>query len=221
MRKRGVLPKGKTSTRWTQDLAYAVGLIATDGCLSSNGRSIILVSKDRDQLKNFLACIRRKDISIGVHVSGSGKRACRVQISDVEFYGFLLGIGLTQRKSKTLGALVIPGRYFFDFLRGVFDGDGSTYAYMDRRWRGSYLLYTQFASASPAFLGWLRGEVRDRLGISGHMTRTIGYSTRQLKYGTRESCTLLPAMYSRKGRICLSRKRLKIERSLRILGKRL
>ena len=31
---------------WTSDLAHVVGLIATDGCLSKNGRTIAITSKD-------------------------------------------------------------------------------------------------------------------------------------------------------------------------------
>ncbi len=40
--------------RWNANLAYAVGLIAADGCLSKDGRHIILVSKDIEQLLDFL-----------------------------------------------------------------------------------------------------------------------------------------------------------------------
>ncbi len=35
--------------KWTANLAYAVGLITTDGCLSKDGRHIDLTSKDLEQ----------------------------------------------------------------------------------------------------------------------------------------------------------------------------
>ena len=43
---------------WNKNLAYAVGLITTDGCLSKDGRHIDLTSKDINLLKDFLrGCI--------------------------------------------------------------------------------------------------------------------------------------------------------------------
>lgn len=39
-------PKGKP-VKWSPKIAYAVGLITTDGSLSKDGRHIDLTSKDR------------------------------------------------------------------------------------------------------------------------------------------------------------------------------
>ena len=38
---------------WSSDMAYAVGLMATDGHLSIDGRHLDLTSKDVEQLENF------------------------------------------------------------------------------------------------------------------------------------------------------------------------
>src|SRR3989338_5658815 len=94
-----------------------------------------------------------------------------VQLKNVLFYRFLTSVGLTPNKSKTIGPLKIPGDFFFDFLRGVFDGDGSTYSYWDPRWKSSFMFYTEFASASPNFINWLREEIRLHVGLRGHMSR--------------------------------------------------
>ena len=42
---------------WTPQFAYAVGLIATDGCLVGDGKTVAFVSKDRDLVQTFKACI--------------------------------------------------------------------------------------------------------------------------------------------------------------------
>ena len=42
----------------------------------------------------------------------------QIQFGDVVFYQWLLSLGLTPNKSKTIGPLKIPYEYFFDFLRG-------------------------------------------------------------------------------------------------------
>jgi hypothetical protein len=42
---------------WNTNLAYAIGLITTDGSLSSDGRHIIFVSKDVALIKTFKRCL--------------------------------------------------------------------------------------------------------------------------------------------------------------------
>ena len=108
-------------------MAYTVGLIATDGCLSK-GHLIDLTSKDREQLENYIKCLGINN-KIGKKDSGQGKTAFRVQFRNVFFYNFLVSLGLSPAKSKTIGVLKIPNKYFFDFLRGSFDGDGCSYSY--------------------------------------------------------------------------------------------
>jgi hypothetical protein len=94
---------------WTQGLAYAVGLLATDGCLSGDRKTVVLVSKDRSLLETFLSCVGSQA------PIGRDHKALRVQIADVGFYVWLESIGLTRRKSLTLGPLAIPEDLFLHF----------------------------------------------------------------------------------------------------------
>jgi len=82
-----------------------------------------------------------------------------VQFTNVKFYKFLLGIGLMPAKSKILKQMRIPNKYFFDFLRGHFDGDGTFYSYWDKRWKSSFMFYLSFASASLAHLVWCASKL--------------------------------------------------------------
>ena len=221
MKKRGTKPKGKVKIEWSPEFAYAIGLLTTDGCLSKDGRHIDLTSKDREQLLNFMRCLGIKN-KIGWKSSGfSGRRFTRVQFGDVIFYNFLLDIGLTPRKSKTIDSLKIPPEYFFDFLRGHFDGDGTFYSYWDPRWRSSFMFYTVFISASKKHVDWLRGRIGALLSIRGHITKSINDSVYQLKYAKAESLKLLPKLYYDTSVVCLSRKRAKIEKALKIAGEQL
>lgn len=219
--KPGFNPKRNISRVWTPSLAYAIGLLATDGCMARRTTLIDLTSKDREQLENFNKAVG-VDFTIGQKQSSAGNQCMRVQFKSVLFYNFLLSIGLTPAKSKTLGAVRVPPRYFFDFLRGCFDGDGSTYSYWDPRWRSSFMFYTAFVSASRKHIDWLQKEIFNRLGIQGHRTGTGKKgSVYQLKYAKADSLKLLRKMYPTKKVLCLSRKRLKIERMLAIIGERL
>lgn len=213
MGKRGVKPKGKVALAWTPKLAYAIGLIVSDGNLSPSGRHVVFVSKDRQQLNNYMHAL-----GIQVHLKPD---AIRVQFGDILFYHFLQSIGLMPNKSKVIGKIEIPPELFFDFLRGSFDGDGCTYSYFDPRWPTSFLFYTTFVSASKKHVDWLREEIFNRLGILGHISTTNKRSLFQLRYAKRDSLKLLRSIYYAPGVICLSRKRLKIQKALRIMGERL
>ncbi|MBI4079940.1 hypothetical protein HY414_01800 [Candidatus Kaiserbacteria bacterium] len=224
MGKRGPKPgfnaKRRIDTAWSPKLAYAVGLLATDGCLSPPGHLIDLTSKDLEQLENYRRCLG-VELNVTSKNGGNGKTYPRIQFKNVLFYKFLLSIGLTPAKSKTLGPLKIPGKYFFDFLRGVFDGDGCTYSYWDPRWKSSYMYYVCFASASYPFVQWLQITIERYLSIRGHVTHSRE-TLFQLKYAKSDGLKILRRIYlgAQRGTY-LSRKRLKIERMLAIVGEQL
>ncbi len=203
---------------WNEDLAYAVGLITSDGCLSNDGRHINLTSKDIDQLSNF-AKILNINNTIGTKKSGhfNNKLYYQIQFGSVSFYKFLISIGLTPNKSKTIGCIKIPQEYFIDFLRGSLDGDGFTYSYFDKRWKNSFMLYTGFVSASRAHLEWIKDQIAFLYGVNGH----ILYKNKvfSLTYAKNASLILLKKIYYKKDLVCLKRKRLKIKASLGIIAR--
>jgi hypothetical protein len=209
---------------WSQQLGYAVGLIASDGCLSSDMRHLNFVSKDLEQIETLREClgIRAK---IAEHKSGranSTELYYRLQWRDTVLYDFFLSIGLTPKKSLNIGALDIPDDYFFDFLRGSFDGDGCFYSYFDPRWKNSFMFYVTLSSASEMHIKWLRENLQRLVNIKGHITFSKkGKGIFNLKYAKKESLILLANVYKERGAPCLSRKKLKISDALRIVGKSL
>ena len=222
MGQRGPKPKGKIEIQWSSKFAYAIGLLVSDGNLSPNGRHISFMSKDVELVELY-----QKSLGVSLHIgkksssTNSDKKYFVVQFGDVLFYAFLLEIGLMPNKSKVIGSIKIPNEYFFDFLRGVFDGDGCTHSYYDPRWKSSFMFYTIFASGSIVYIHWLQEEIFVRLGIKGHITKALKNSAYQLKYAKKDSLLLLRAMYQNTILQSLSRKHLKIEEMLRIIGERL
>jgi hypothetical protein len=209
-------PLGKVKIEWSPEFAYAIGLIVTDGCLSGS-KIINLTSKDKEQIQKFLYCLQ-VSYKIGRKSSGSEgkKKYFVVQIGDVLFCRFLNSIGITPHKSKTIGVVKLPDLYFYDFLRGHFDGDGTFYSYWDPRWRSSFVFYTEFISASKTHIDWIRSELFNRLKISGHISKSVNSSVYQLKFAKAESLKLLPRLYYNPEVVCLSRKRIKIEDALAV-----
>src|SRR3989338_2827427 len=214
--KRGPKPNGQVKIEWSPRFAYAIGLLTADGCLSKDGRHIDLTSKDKPQVVLFRKCLGLAT-KVSTKLSGSGNLAYCVQFSDVLFYRFLLSIGLSPAKSKTIARVSIPNEYFLDFVRGYFDGDGCSYSFYDSVFKKSYRFYISFTSASPIFFDWLRAKIKSVLNISGHIGHYRDTPYIQLKYSKKEAVVLSKRMYYRAGTLCLRRKYSKIAKSLRII----
>lgn len=205
----GIKPKEKVTKKWSPDLAYAVGLLTTDGNLSPDGRHINLTSKDIDQIRTFKCCLGLKNkIGKKSREPGKDKKYFQVQFGDVAFYAWLKSLGLSAKKSKTLGALKIPDGFFFDFLRGHFDGDGCISTYWDRRWHSSYMFYLRFISASLKHLKWLQKTVKRLNRIEGQVKSNS--HVYELAFAKKSSRILFDKMYYSENIPSLKRKKLKI-----------
>lgn len=154
-------------TTWSPGLAYVVGLLATDGNLSPDARHISFTSKD-EVLALTVKRILKLDNKISMKARGGevSKKYYVTQFGSVDFYRFLLSIGLTPAKSKTLQRLAIPKIYFQHFLRGCIDGDGNICEFMHPQSRQTQLR-VRLASASPVFLKWIHEEVKLHVGVNG------------------------------------------------------
>lgn len=200
---------------WSSRLAYAVGLIATDDCLVRDGRHIAFVTQDEDLMEAWLACIGHND-RYRQNLSSAGTPVYRVQVSDARLYRWLLGLGLTPRKSLTLGAIDVPSAYFAPFARGLLDGDGSIYVTRHQPTKAAYpdywyeRLWTFFTSASNAHVDWLRSQIAAEYGMNGWIEvtrRPLRNEFFRLRYGKRDSLVLLAALYADHDVPCLQRKK--------------
>lgn len=200
-------------------LAYAVGLITTDGCLYSDQRHISFTSADKQLIQTFNKCLGKSNrITINPRSSLSKSDTFRVQIGDVVLYRWLMKIGLSPNKSLNLGSIKIPDKYFADFLRGHLDGDGSIIKYEDRylqHLNPKYIyqrLFIYFLSASKRHLIWLRKSITRLTTLSGSLNKKISKSQRGkhqlyvLKFSTKEAKKLLNWIYYKPNLPCLKRK---------------
>ncbi len=218
MNRPGPKPKGRVNTHWRPELAYAVGLIASDGSLSKNGRHINFTSKDMDLIQTFQNCLGLEDLKIGKKARSKDKEKIysQVQFGDVLFYKWLVNIGMSSNKSLTLGALQIPDKYFFDFLRGEWDGDGTIYCSRDKRWKNSFMVSMNFASGSTSFLLWLQKKINKELGTTGHIHK--GKRVLQLRYARKDSRKIFDTMFYKQNLPHLSRKFAKAQKIFTMTG---
>jgi len=185
--------KYKKSYSWSADLAYIVGLFASDGCLINNGRHLNITSKDWELIQTVMTILNKK-VKVSVKKSNYGGSAFNLQFSDVALYDFLLKTGLTPAKSKTIRKLLIPPEMYRDFLRGYFDGDGTFYGYWDKRWPNSLMYYCALISASPIFLEWIQ-ESNSILALVTKGKLKPGVRSHVLIYAKTDSRKLFNFMY--------------------------
>ncbi len=219
-----IMPKQKLPNKnfvWDSNLAYAVGLLVTDGNLSKDGRHINFRSSETLLLNTFKNCLSLKN-KIG-HTDG--QRGYRVQFGDAQFYRWLLKIGLFPAKTYTIREIKVPDKFFRDFLRGHLDGDGSIQVYTDkyniyrgRRYSNSRI-FTRFISASEKHIVWLRRKIINLAGVKGAFIANKPKSKNhvpiyEIKFAKKESIKLLKWIYYKKELPCLERKRKIAEKAI-------
>ena len=190
---------------WTSELAYAVGLMATDGCLVDDGRHLSFTSCDRELVETVLQIFNRRGCYREARTA-AGNPVFRAQFGNARLYRWLMSIGLTPRKSLTLGGIDVPDPHFLPLVRGLLDGDGSIYRRVQRPTRKTYPFYeydrllVYFTSASRSHVDWLDRRLRTVLGICGYVEWRKATTARRdffrLRFGKRDSVRLLAELYA-------------------------
>jgi hypothetical protein len=163
-----------------QNLWYLVGLITSDGCLSSDKRHIDITSKDKDFLTELKEAVSINN-KIGIKYNIIKQKAYHIQFANRNFYDFLLSVGLTPNKSLTLGTLNVPDKFFVDFLRGLIDGDGCIRTWIhpsNKKEQWSLRIY----SGASVFINWLKNVIVSLLKTKGRIYREKS-NIWTLKYG--------------------------------------
>ena len=186
---------------WTDDLAYAVGLIATDGGLVGRG-AIAFKSKDIQLINTYLCAVGRRAKPYLVR-GGSGSVTYHVQFGDIALYRWLEAIGICPRKSLVLGAIDVPSQFLYPLARGLLDGDGTIAHYVHRPTRRLYPSYeyerliVKFHSASRSHIEWLQAQFASR-GFSGALVverRRAKTTMYVLQFGKKAAGSVLTCLY--------------------------
>lgn len=173
-------------------------------------------SSEIEQLENFKHCLNLKN-KIGTTRNGD-VISYRVQFGDVQFYRWLMKIGLFPHKTYDIGSIAVPDKYFRDFLRGHLDGDGSITTYTDyyNTFKNPKYVYermfVRFISASKTHILWLKDKILKNFHVDGpvHEAKTKienHVSIYVIKFGKKESIKLLKQIYYDNDIPCLTRKR--------------
>ena len=198
--------KTTLALEWSPEMAYIVGLTATDGCLFSGRRKINFKSKDRELVATYLGLLGRTN-RIKTQRKKDGGIAYFTEFHDSKLYEWFRSVGLTPRKSLTLGGMSVPDKQFVSLVRGLLDGDGGISNFEHAPTVSTYpnyryeRLWTFFNSASVRHLKWLRSRIARVLNLHGRIERLSGKKKRRhqmyrLKFGNIDSVILLSAIYA-------------------------
>jgi hypothetical protein len=200
-------------TTWRSELAYVIGLIASDGYLAKTVKEIGITSKEIEMVNLFQKALSIKN-KIGRSARGgeTEKKYYYARFKSKQFYSFLNSIGITTRKSKTIQSVEVPDNFFSDFLRGLFDGDGTFWTFWDTRWPNAFGYHICFYSASKSFMKWLQIRLHNLYSVNGHIKRGDGVF--EIRYAKRDSKKLFEVMYHKSNILFLERKYRKIKDAL-------
>jgi hypothetical protein len=120
----------------TQEKAYWLGFLYADGCVrktKTGGQIVLKLSiKDEDHLNLFKKTIEsehkityRQNKTISKKGTPSTSENCSIHINSIKLVNDLINNGCTPRKTFTIDRPNIDEKFYKDFIRGYYDGDGN------------------------------------------------------------------------------------------------
>jgi hypothetical protein len=177
-------------SNWSSEMAYVLGLIITDGCISRNG-AISLSMNDREVLEKVKGAMGSEHpITPSKHQQG----LFHLKFARVRLVNDLVKFGIGPRKSLIVKFPPVPEAYLADFIRGVFDGDGSAYFVKGTT---RYVLRTQFCSGSEDFITKLEINLQ-KIGLPRrniYAQKTKNGMFYKFVYGHKDSQRLFNILY--------------------------
>lgn len=185
-------------------VAYWVGFIMADGCISASGKSsstlnITIKVEDREHLESFCDEIALDTRAIYEFISGVGntKVVC-ISINRPNLMSDLSPWGVIPRKSYNFQEPEVSDKLLSHYLRGWADGDGHIYRY------GSDVRFT--ISGNIPSLEWY-GESLKRIGYTGNWNVHIRNENTGILYiGGRLQVTEVTDILNVDNEFCLKRK---------------
>ncbi|WHY01865.1 LAGLIDADG family homing endonuclease [Neobacillus sp. DY30] len=181
LKKLGIVPRKGSETKpvnidvnffreMSDDLAYTLGLWATDGYVKTEG-IIGIKLIDKDVIDWLVHKISYKN-KVGTGVTQAGNLYYELWFRNDEVQTILSHYGIVPQKTHTLEFKNIPKKYIPHFTRGLIDGDGAIFM------SGKYYHFS-FACASLEFISDFKRFVEEAIGgdrnLTKHTTKDVYY----------------------------------------------
>jgi len=190
----------------SSNMFYILGLWYSDGCIvmnrGSKKASLSLHVKDIKLIYDIASILKyEKKIYVCMDKRYENSGQVKLDIYSDEIYDDLNMFGCVERKSLIIRFPNIPTNYIKDFVRGYMDGNGSIFISRNT-------LHVTFTSGSRKFLGELRDQVNNEIGLVSSKTYSIkNRNVHFIRYAYKNRAeTLLKWLYSDVGSLRLRRK---------------
>jgi len=181
--------------RMDPDMAWALGLLASDGSVSRRGQVTLAVREsDRELADKLMNVLGFGAIHIYPHYGGLNAEPLATWLcSSRGLAEELRSLGLTETKTYDLTWPECICGFEADFLRGYWDGDGS-FGTMRHGRTGIVYPIAQITGCSENFFGTLHGVLAKVSGSRSKLQRHArGYF--QLFYGGNPACRIMGYLY--------------------------
>lgn len=182
-------------------MVYVLGFSAADGYITVNrrgGQFWCVDITDKKPIEDIRKTIGA-DHKISIRKRHKDKyTGYRLQIGSIEMCDDLRNLGFSERKTKSLIVPNVLNKYFSDFVRGYFDGDGNVwfgYAHKERN-KPLPVVRTTFTSCFKIFLNALEKRLLAEGVEKGVLGEGRGGYFR-LTYSIYGSLKLYKLMYNR------------------------
>lgn len=176
----------------TKESAYWLGFLFADGCVDNKNRvRLMLQESDRAHILKFRKFVGATEFQVQ-ECAGYSRTA--IEFTSSLLCSKLAKFGIIPRKTLTSTPpdIEILGEYLRDFLRGLFDGDGTICESFSNRNSKLATLYMGFAIAKQS-MPWLHTVLTDIVGVTYKSFERENIYT--ITLNTNKSIQLLNFMY--------------------------
>ena len=190
----------------TQNKAYLLGILATDGCISTkrNNVSLTLHNKDLEIIEFF-----KKELQSNNRIY-INKEYRTLWFSSKIMKNALMSLNVTNRKTYTLQFPKILSEFNYDFIRGCIDGDGCWHIRNRIGTKGQPIkpgILLQFTGSSYPFLESIQNILMKDTEYTNKIYKIKNKNCYELKFcGSKQCKKIFDMIYYDRTQFCLERK---------------
>jgi hypothetical protein len=147
---------------WTHNMAYILGLWFADGCITKGSIFSIKLHESDEYLLLEILKELKSDYKL-IKESGEKSSSACFQINSREIYSDIIRLGGKERKSLDVKFPDIPSQYLPDFIRGLWDGDGTINPSARRKDGKGIGYHAALASGSKEFILKLKTILEEKI----------------------------------------------------------